>query len=59
MADEATRILSENYRDIPVNIESVKEPGHKAIGTGTGLWLVIKSFFFFCQYAIQHRSNFR
>ena len=36
MAQEATRLLK-NY-DIPVNIESVKEPANKAVGTGTGLW---------------------
>ncbi len=36
MAQEATRLLKEY--DIPVNIESVKEPANKAVGTGTGLW---------------------
>ena len=38
MSQEATRLLSKDHCDIPVNIEPVKEPAHKAVGTGSGLW---------------------
>lgn len=38
MAQEATRLLRKNYRDIPTNIEAVKEQENKAVGTGTGIW---------------------
>jgi hypothetical protein len=36
MVQEATRLLK-NY-DIPVNIAPIKEPDHKTVGSGTGLW---------------------
>ena len=38
MSQEATRLLERNLGDIPVCIEPVKEPSHKAVGTGSGLW---------------------
>lgn len=38
MSQEATRLLRNDHRDIPVNIEPVKEPAHIAVGTGCGLW---------------------
>lgn len=41
MAQEATRLLK-NY-DIPVNIAPIKEPDHKTVGSGTGLWIVAET----------------
>ncbi|XP_021340128.1 RNA 3'-terminal phosphate cyclase-like, partial [Mizuhopecten yessoensis] len=39
----AKTVIREDYTDIPVNIEVVKEPRHMAIGTGTGIIIVAET----------------
>ncbi|XP_046845421.1 RNA 3'-terminal phosphate cyclase-like [Xenia sp. Carnegie-2017] len=42
MAQEAASLLKSRY-DIPMNIKSSKEPNHKAVGTGSGIWIVAET----------------
>ncbi|KAK2183330.1 hypothetical protein NP493_315g03064 [Ridgeia piscesae] len=43
MARVAEDLLRQQYPEVPLNIEVVKEPDHKAVGNGTGIILVTET----------------
>ena len=40
MARVAEDLLRQQFPEVPLNIEVVKEPDHKAVGNGTGIMYV-------------------
>ena len=37
MAKSATDLIERKYKDVPIQIEAMKEPQHAAVGNGSGI----------------------